>query len=112
MQVLAARGHRPHIGERMTKTQLRQEPDEREQGARRDEDGLLEAVVGDNVLRALGRPPGPHRLQVRRVFGDNYRVNVLVGPDPATLPIAHSYFISADGDGKILACCPAIARTY
>jgi hypothetical protein len=77
-----------------------------------DEVGLLEAVVGDNVLSALGRPAGPHRVQVRRVWGDNYRVNVLVGPDAASFTVAHSFFLSADGDGKILTCCPPIARAY
>jgi hypothetical protein len=91
---------------------LPQEPTEPAREPERREDGLLEAVVRDNVLDALGRPAGPHRVQVRRVFGDSYRVNVFVGPDAASFAIAHSYFLSADGDGKILACCPPIARTY
>lgn len=96
----------------MPKTQLRPDPDERGQGAGRDRDGLLEAVVRESVLAALGRPPDLHRVQVRRVFGDNYRVNVFVGPDGASVAIAHSYFLTADGKGKILSCCPPIARAY
>jgi hypothetical protein len=83
-----------------------------EQESTADEVGLLEAVVGDHVLSALGRPGGPHRVQVRRVWGDNYRVNILVGRDAASFTVAHSFFLSADGDGKILACCPPIARAY
>ena len=78
----------------------------------RQEDGLLEAVVGDNVLSDLGEPTGPHRMQVDRVWGDNYRVNVFLGTDAASYRVAHSYFVSADGNGKILACCPPIVRTY
>lgn len=107
---LAAIDH--YTGERMPKTQLRQGPEERRQGAVRNEDGLLEAVVRDNVLAALGRPADLRRVQVKRVFGDNYRVNVFVGPDVASVTIAHSYFLTADGDGKILSCCPPIARAY
>jgi hypothetical protein len=96
----------------MTRTLLHQDPHERDEKAKRQEAGLLEAVVGDNVLSALGRPPGPHRVQVRRLWGDNYRVNVFVGPDVASFTLAHSYFLSADGDGKIIACCPPLARAY
>jgi hypothetical protein len=96
----------------MAKTQLRLEPEERGPTAGRGEDGLLEAVVRDNVLAALGRPAELRRVQVRRVFGDNYRVNVFVGPDVASVTITHSYFLTADSDGKILSCCPPIARAY
>jgi hypothetical protein len=93
----------------MTKTLLDHSPAERGQGSEQ-EGGLLEAVVRDNVLAALGRPTDHHRVQVRRVWGDNYRVNVFVGADVTSLVIAHSYFLRADGDGKIVTCCPAIVR--
>lgn len=93
----------------MAKTLMKQEPDEREQ-PRRDEDGLLEAVVRDSVLAALGRPAVNYRMQVKRVFGNNYRVNLFVGPDVSSLTIAHSYFLSTDGNGKILTCNPPIVR--
>ena len=93
-------------------TLLRQGPAEPERGSQRDEGGLLEVVVGDNVLEALGHPPAPHRVRVRRVWGDNYRVNVLVGPDIVSFAITHSFFLSADGDGKILTSCPTMARAY
>jgi hypothetical protein len=89
-----------------------QTPAEREPESRRDEAGLLEAVVRDNVLSALGRPAAPHRVQVKRVWGNNYRVNVFVGPSAASFAVAHSFFLSADGDGKILTCSPPIARKY
>ena len=91
---------------------LEQSPAEREPGSGGQEAGLLEAVVRDNVLSVLGRPLGLHRVQVTRVWGDNYRVNVFVGPDAASVTLPHSYFLRADGNGKILASCPPIARAY
>jgi hypothetical protein len=95
----------------MTKTLLDHGPAERDQGSKQ-EGGLLETVVRNNVLSALGRPAGNHRVQVRLVWGNNYRVNVFVGADIASFTIAHSYFLLADKDGKILTCSPPIARTY
>ena len=96
----------------MTTTLLKQGSADRDDGSERREDGLLEAVVGDNVLFELGQPAGMHRLQVNRVWGDNYRVNVFLGADPVSFKVAHSFFLRADGNGKILACCPPIVRTY
>jgi hypothetical protein len=74
--------------------------------------GLLEAVVRGNVLCDLGEPPGPHLVQVKCVWGDSYRVNVFVGPNVSSFKVAHSYFLKADGDGKILTCTPAITKMY
>lgn len=76
------------------------------------EAGLLEAVVGDNVLFDLGQPGDLLRVQVAAVGAGQFRVNVFVGRDMASARVAHSYFVKADGDGKILASCPAIARLY
>ena len=76
------------------------------------EGGLLEAVVRDNVLSELGRPVDLRLVQVKCVWGDNYRVNVYVGSGAASLEVAHSYFLKADGNGKILTSSPAITRTY
>ena len=74
--------------------------------------GLLEAVVRDNVLCDLGKPRGQHRVQVKCVWGDSYRVNVFIGPDISSFKLAHSYFLKADRDGKILASSPSITRVY
>lgn len=76
------------------------------------EGGPLEAAVRGSVLSGLGRPPGPHRVQVRRVWGDRYRVNVLVGRDAASTTIAHSYFLVVDEAGNIETTSPAIRRQY
>jgi hypothetical protein len=79
---------------------------------KKQEGGLLEAVVRDNVLSDLGRPAGLHRVQVKCVWGDHYRVNVFVGADAASFKVIHSYFLEADGNGKILSSCPAITKVY
>jgi hypothetical protein len=89
----------------------------RQEGQRRSEQkaleaGLLESVLRDNVMLDLGRPAGLHHVQVRLVFGTSYRVNVYVGEDAASAKVAHSYFVQADGDGKILSSSPAIVRAY
>ena len=76
------------------------------------ETGLLEAVIRDNVMFDLGQPDGLHRVQVKCVWGSHYRVNVFVGPDATSCKITHSYFLEADGNGKILSSSPAITRTY
>jgi hypothetical protein len=51
-------------------------------------------------------------VAVRPLWAKHYRVNVLVGPDPASVRIAHSYFVEAREDGTILSTTPPIARLY
>jgi len=72
----------------------------------------LSARIGRHVLLALGQPGDLHRVQVRRLWEDRYRVNVLVGADAISTRIAHSYFLVADGDGNISATAPTITRQY
>jgi hypothetical protein len=90
----------------------KQQEEQRLTEQKKQEAGLLEDVVGDNVLSDLGRPDDLHRVQVKCVWGDRYRVNVFVGPDAVSSRVAHSYFLKADGDGKILSSDPTIMRTY
>jgi hypothetical protein len=70
------------------------------------------AQIGKNVLSTLGQPSDLFRMQVRTLWGDYFRVNVLVGPDLASVKIAHSYFLLADGAGNILSSTPAITKKY
>jgi hypothetical protein len=72
----------------------------------------LEALVSESVMHGLGRPAGLHRVQARQVFGGNYRVNVFVGEDAASAKVAHSFFVAADADGKVIESSPAITRRY
>jgi hypothetical protein len=39
-------------------------------------------------------------------------VNVLVGGNAASVTVAHSFFLEADGEGNVVAAVPALARRY
>src|SRR4051812_33950835 len=93
-------------GQKLTEKQQEHELSER----KKQEVGLLEAVVRDHVLSVLGRPAGLYRIQVQCVWANRYRVNVFVGSDAATFRVAHSYFLEADENGKVLTSSPAITR--
>jgi len=71
-----------------------------------------EAAIRDNVMQDLGRPAGLLHVQVRALWANNYRVNVFVGADVASARVAHSFFLAAGGDGKVLTSCPAITKRY
>ena len=70
------------------------------------------AVIAKHVILGLGQPRDLHRVQVRYLWEDHYRVNVLVGVDATSAKIGHSYFLVADGNGNILASTPKIAKQY
>ena len=70
------------------------------------------AIIANHVVHALGQPGGLHRVQVRPLWQDHYRVNVLIGGDTVSAKIAHSYFLVADGAGNIIASTPKIRRQY
>ena len=72
----------------------------------------LDALVGKQVMLALGRPPNMLRVQVRCLWSAFYRVNVFVGGDNASATIANSYFVQASPDGHVLKAEPAIAKQY
>ena len=86
--------------------------DEQKLAEERREGGRLEEVVRNGVLSGLGRPRGLCHVQVRKLWGGRYRVNVFVGADVVSATVAHSYFLEADGAGKILSSSPPIARVY
>jgi hypothetical protein len=72
----------------------------------------LNALIGEQVIHTLGEPGGLHKVQVRRLWEDHYRVNVLIGADAASATIANSYFVEADGDGNIVKASPKITKQY
>jgi hypothetical protein len=86
----------------------------REQQAEPEKHGLpqRDAVIGKYVLHALGQPGDLQQVQVRWLWEDHYRVNVLVGADAASVKVAHSYFLVADAAGNVLASVPEIAKAY
>lgn len=91
----------------LTKTDDSKHLDQKNQ-ERQQRDALIER----NVIRGLGQPRDLHKVQVRQVWQDHYRVNVLIGTDAACVRVAHSYFLVADGDGNIVAATPEIAKQY
>ena len=84
----------------------------------RDEELLRETrdrlndLIGEQVVHLLGTPDDLLKVQVRGVGSDRYRVNVFVGKDVTSGRIAHSYFLTADGEGNILTSSPDVARVY
>jgi hypothetical protein len=72
----------------------------------------LNTLIGDQVIQALGKPPGLQQVQVRSLWEGHYRVNVLVGGDITSLKIANSYFVQADGEGNILESDPRVMKLY
>lgn len=92
--------------------QKQDQQEARREARRLDEEGLLEDVIADGVMSALGRPADFLRASARLVAGDSYRVNVFAGPHAGNARVAHSFFVTADGDGRILVCSPPLAREY
>jgi hypothetical protein len=72
----------------------------------------LNAVVGEHVIHTLGKPDSLRKVQVRRLWGDYYRVNILIGADASSVSIANSYFVMADGEGNIIEARPKIKKQY
>ncbi len=83
-----------------------------EQAAVRLTEQNLTAAIGGHVLDLLGRPKVSHQARVRHLWNRHYRVNILVGEEAAFAQIAHSYFLTADGEGNILDSRPLIKKVY
>ena len=91
----------------MPTTQQAGQPGPGDQGGR-----TPDAAIGEYVLSALGRPGGLRRVEVRRLREGHYRVNVFVGAGTGVARIAHSYFLVADGEGRVTASTPSLTRRY
>lgn len=70
------------------------------------------ALLQERLMNVLGNPAGLLKVQVKPLWGDCYRVNVLVGPDVASAKVAHSYFLVADADANIISSTPEITKLY
>ncbi len=90
-----------------TQKQEKQNMDQEKQRTRQ-----LDTVIGKQVIETLGQPDDLHKVLVRRLWENHYRVNVFVGADEYSNKIAHSYFLVADSDGKIVSATPKITRKY
>ena len=69
-------------------------------------------TIRAGVLEALGRPVELLRVAVMPLWGDNYRVNVIVGHDATGVLIPNSFFLTADDNGTILKSRPPILKQY
>jgi hypothetical protein len=70
----------------------------------------LQALVEEQVIHRLGKQVGLRNVQVRRLWENRYRVNVLVGGNAVTAKIANSYFVKADSDGNIVDSDPEMTK--
>src|SRR5207247_208357 len=73
---------------------------------------LLHGLIREQVVHALGKPDNLIKVQVRPLWEDHYRVNVLVGSDASCATVAASYFVVADREGALTSCSPKIVRKY
>ena len=69
-------------------------------------------LIGEQVIHTLGVPDALHNVQVRRLWGEHYRVNIFIGADATTAKIANSYFVQADSGGNIVKSSPKITKLY
>ena len=72
----------------------------------------VDALIRQQVLHSLGAPDGLVMVQVRPLWAEHYRVNVFLGTGIGSAEIAHSFFLSVDGDANIMTCSPEITRHY
>ncbi|HMF13949.1 MAG TPA: hypothetical protein VKE94_16640 [Gemmataceae bacterium] len=89
-----------------------QKQDNKQQALEKEDRQQLAAAIGSRVIRTLGQPGDLHLVQVRHLWEDRYRVNVLVGAEAASAKVLHSYFLVADLDGNIIESTPKIIRQY
>ena len=69
-------------------------------------------LIGNHVLSALGKPANLLQIQVRPLWDERYRVNVLVGPHVASARVANSFFLTVDEDGNVITSTPPIEKLY
>lgn len=79
---------------------------------KQESDQALHAAIGKQVMEGLGQPDELHKLDVRHLWKDNYRVNVLVGDYTKSIKVAHSFFLVTDGAGKVISSQPRITMQY
>jgi hypothetical protein len=71
-----------------------------------------DATIRDAIITSLGRPPGLYRVAVLPLWQGHYRVNVLIGPDPTSVSIPHSYFVVVGDGGSIISSSPPLVRLH
>ena len=77
-----------------------------------DERERLNILIRKQVIHALGTPIDLRNVQVRKVWKDHYRVNVIVGVNAVSVRVANSYFVVIDSDGSLITATPKITKQY
>jgi hypothetical protein len=72
----------------------------------------LSDLIREQVIHALGKPMDLRSVQVRKVWDDHYRVNVIVGVNAGSVRVANSYFLVIDSDGSLITATPKITKQY
>ncbi|HEX3147543.1 MAG TPA: hypothetical protein VHR66_05630 [Gemmataceae bacterium] len=73
---------------------------------------IRQAAIRAAVLNTLGQPALLFRVAVLPLWGNHFRVNVVTGPNAASVNIPNSYFVTADDLGNILGSTPRIQKLY
>ena len=79
---------------------------------KREKREALNNLISEQVIHALGEPIDLRNVQVRKVWDDHYRVNVLVGMNAGSVRVANSYFLVIDSDGSLITATPKITKQY
>jgi hypothetical protein len=72
----------------------------------------LNDLIREQVIHALGKPFNLRDVQVKKLWADHYRVNVLAGANPASIRVANSYFVVIDAEGRLITATPKITNQY
>jgi hypothetical protein len=72
----------------------------------------MKDLISQQVFQSLGQPDKLQSVQVRHLWSDHFRVNVMVGNDAASAQVAHSYFLMVDNAGSIVNSIPLIRKLY
>jgi hypothetical protein len=68
--------------------------------------------VEEQILRALGRPPGLCSVQVRPLWENRFRVNIFAGGDLLSAKITDSFFVVTGSNSRIAHTAPPVTRRY
>ena len=90
------------------KLQIEQPKEEMGPGKRE----ALVNIITEQVIRALGKPTDLRDVQVKKLWSNHYRVNVLVGMSAGSVRVANSFFVVVDNEGSLIRATPKITKQY
>ena len=69
-------------------------------------------LIRKQIMDVLGQPLDLLKVQVRPIWADRYRVNVVVGKNAGSAKVSNSFFIIADSTGSLISSTPSITKQY